>query len=286
MEPLKDWYRYVDSVSRPSRRITGEEPEPAAWRPWLGAADAEDGPEEVVGPCDVPVLDLSSTVGRLPEALLPGGPEFQDETIDDELEPISQFTIPEFHPPEFAVEIPRFLMLGGSPPEPEPATEVPDSPGDRRIIEAERELAEAGAKGGAAAPAPAEEAAPEEPLPSLSPEPTWDEDGPRPTRHWDLLSQIRTREVAQNSYKKTFEETREQLLQRLMDPPLTLEETARLLGVCPTTVRRYTNKGLLRHFRTQGNQRRFRLSDVAEFLNSRADEIEADAQADRAAGLQ
>ena len=105
-------------------------------------------------------------------------------------------------------------------------------------------------------------------------------------RHWDLLCQIRSHDVAQNSYKSTFRETREELVQRLLDPPLTLEETARLLGVCPTTVRRYTNKGQLRHFRTTGNQRRFRLSDVLEFLESRATEIEADAQADRAAGLE
>lgn len=74
-------------------------------------------------------------------------------------------------------------------------------------------------------------------------------------------------EVAQNSYGQ-FKETREELLQRLLDPQLTLEETARVLDVCPATVRRYTNRGLLRHFRTPGNQRRFRLSDVLAFLES------------------
>lgn len=75
-------------------------------------------------------------------------------------------------------------------------------------------------------------------------------------------------EVAQRSYKP-FKETREQLLERLLDPELTLEETARLLNCCPTTVRRYTNKGILKHIRTGGNQRRFKLSDVLEFLESR-----------------
>jgi hypothetical protein len=49
-------------------------------------------------------------------------------------------------------------------------------------------------------------------------------------------------------------------------------------------VRRYTNKGLLQHFRTSGNQRRFRLSDVLEFLDARSAEIEADARADQEAG--
>lgn len=74
-------------------------------------------------------------------------------------------------------------------------------------------------------------------------------------------------EVAQNSYS-VFKETREELLQRLLDPQLTLEDTARILNVCPTTVRRYTNRGLLKHVRTAGNQRRFRLSDVLSFMES------------------
>ena len=74
-------------------------------------------------------------------------------------------------------------------------------------------------------------------------------------------------EVAQRSYG-SFRETREELLQRLLDPQLSLEDAARILNVCPTTVRRYTNRGLLKHYRTAGNQRRFRLSDILEFLES------------------
>jgi excisionase family DNA binding protein len=70
---------------------------------------------------------------------------------------------------------------------------------------------------------------------------------------------------------RTFEETREQLIQRLADPTLTLEETARLLDVCTATVRRYANRGHLPHHRTVGQQRRFRLSDVVLFLERRAD---------------
>ncbi|MHB0997929.1 MAG: MerR family transcriptional regulator [Armatimonadota bacterium] len=76
-------------------------------------------------------------------------------------------------------------------------------------------------------------------------------------------------EVAQNSYKG-FKETRDELLNRLLDPHISLEDAARILNVCPTTVRRYTNKGLLKHYRTAGNQRRFRLSDVLAFMNSHA----------------
>jgi len=75
------------------------------------------------------------------------------------------------------------------------------------------------------------------------------------------------RKVVQESSKR-LEETRGELLQRLLDPQISLEEAARILNVCPTTVRRYTNRGLLKHFRTPGNQRRFRLSDVLAFLES------------------
>jgi len=69
-------------------------------------------------------------------------------------------------------------------------------------------------------------------------------------------------------------ESREQLLARLLDPVLTLEEAAQVLNVCPTTVRRYTNKGLLQHYRTTGNQRRFRLSHVLSFLGEIGGSIE------------
>jgi excisionase family DNA binding protein len=85
-------------------------------------------------------------------------------------------------------------------------------------------------------------------------------------RYAQRLRQVPTGEVAQNSYKLPFKETRAELIERLLDPPLSLEDTARLLGVCPTTVRRYTNRGLLQHYRTPGNQRRFRLSAVLAFL--------------------
>lgn len=84
-------------------------------------------------------------------------------------------------------------------------------------------------------------------------------------KHIQILFGQMPQEIAQNSYKQ-FKETRETLIERLLDPILSLEESARILNVCPTTVRRYTNRGALRHFRTAGNQRRFRLSDVLAFL--------------------
>ena len=99
----------------------------------------------------------------------------------------------------------------------------------------------------------------------------WD----RLPRHIQLLVGQPPKEVAQRSYKR-FKESREELIARLLDPPLSLEEAARILNVCPTTVRRYTNRGMLRHFRTVGNQRRFRLSDVLAFLESAARQVGAD----------
>lgn len=69
--------------------------------------------------------------------------------------------------------------------------------------------------------------------------------------------------------RERVEETREQLVQRLTDPVLSLEEAAVLLDVCPTTVRRYTNRGVLKCYRTPGNQRRFRLSEIMSFMERR-----------------
>jgi excisionase family DNA binding protein len=98
-------------------------------------------------------------------------------------------------------------------------------------------------------------------------------------QHMAMLLRIPTNEVAQNSYKSPFRETREDLIGRLLDPQLTLEEAARMLGVCPTTVRRYTNRGMLHCHRTPGNQRRFRMSDVLQFLEQYGDRIDRAAEA-------
>jgi len=61
-------------------------------------------------------------------------------------------------------------------------------------------------------------------------------------------------------------ETRQELMQRLLNPELTVREAAILLNVCPATIRRYTNCGALRCHRTPGRQRRFYLSDVLAFI--------------------
>jgi len=101
-------------------------------------------------------------------------------------------------------------------------------------------------------------------------------------------------EVAQFSYKRPFPESRRELISRLLDPILSLEETARLLNVCPTTIRRYTNKGILSHYRKEPErtgdveateretrQRRFRLSDILAFLEAQQTALAADRQSAR-----
>ena len=103
------------------------------------------------------------------------------------------------------------------------------------------------------------------------------------------------REVAQSSYKRPFQEKRAELIARILDPVLSLEDTARLLNVCPTTVRRYTNKGILTHYRKEPErpsantteretrQRRFRLSDILTFLETQQTALESDRLQERVA---
>lgn len=104
--------------------------------------------------------------------------------------------------------------------------------------------------------------------PELAPPLTSDEFWRLAPRHVRTLIAMGQDDTVQNSYKRQFKESRLALIERILDPTLSLEETARLLNVCPTTVRRYTNKGLLRHQRTPGDQRRFKLSDVLSFMEA------------------
>ncbi len=85
-------------------------------------------------------------------------------------------------------------------------------------------------------------------------------------RNLEFLAKFYNDEVTANYYSHGFKESRSELIRRLIDPELTLEEVSRLLGVCPATIRRYTNKGWLEHHRTKGGQRRFRLSALAKHV--------------------
>ena len=96
-----------------------------------------------------------------------------------------------------------------------------------------------------------------------------------------VLQKIRAEDSLRGAEPDDENERRQGLLEKLLNPELTLEETAHLLKVCPTTVRRYTNQGILKHHRKglegvspteaesfKTKQRRFRLLDVLEFLDS------------------
>lgn len=87
-------------------------------------------------------------------------------------------------------------------------------------------------------------------------------------RNISFLSSFFDDKVTSNYYRGEFKESRQELIRRLLDPELSLEEVSRLLGVCPATVRRYTNRGWLEHHRTKGGQRRFRLTGVAKFVEN------------------
>jgi excisionase family DNA binding protein len=250
MRSLAEWYRYVDQVSRPANR-DDEHLEPViGWRPWLDPVEPEETP--AAAPIrSVPDLSELFAGAVNADANSPAQHRFEDLTVHDELPAIPDFRVPDLQAPTFELSVVRW-------------GEMPDLCQPEEEAES-RELAEMGAKGGAIAPATTASRIKASP-------------------NWDLLAQIRGEKEAEAGRGRTGE-SRQELIERLVDPTLSLEETAVILGVCSTTVRRYTNKGILRHFRTKGNQRRFRLSDVVEFMDTRAAEIQADGEADRAAAL-
>lgn len=159
---------------------------------------------------------------------------------------------------------PRPLTTGPIPPKPidlpkiQSRVEMPLPP---KPTPAPKPIAEEPVVERIAAEKPVVEQLPEPADADSAAQANWD----RVPHHLQTLFGSTNQEIAQNSYK-AFKETREELIQRLLDPTVSLEEAARILNVCPTTVRRYTNRGVLQHYRTAGNQRRFKLSDVLVFM--------------------
>lgn len=64
--------------------------------------------------------------------------------------------------------------------------------------------------------------------------------------------------------RPTIRELLDDLSGQLQDRTVTVQDVATVFGVHPTTVRRWADAGLLKSFRTPGNQRRFWLSDVRD----------------------
>lgn len=83
------------------------------------------------------------------------------------------------------------------------------------------------------------------------------------------ISKTRPRTLEPDDSRQAMrDESREEIIERLMNPTINLEEAAKIMGVCKATVRRYTAMGILPHYRTPGNQRRFKLTDVIQFLEN------------------
>ena len=286
MESLKDWYRYVDRMSRPAgAREAGEDDVPSQpWRPWMetpGPAAAAlqplergETPSPAGDPSSLEALEqsilpaLGRRMGRRTGAFSPARVEFEDLTVNDTLEPMPLFGDLALEAPAFEVSIPSLVR---SKSEDDSRSAPPALVSAELAPDPSQASAAAGAGGLESGPEPAR-AAPStlrEGATAAEPRSTASTPPGGAMRNWELLAQIRGRHLAPGGYKPPLQESREELVQRLLDPELTLEETARLLDVCTTTVRRYTNRGLLRHFRTPGNQRRFRLSDVMEFMENR-----------------
>src|SRR5512139_777901 len=61
-----------------------------------------------------------------------------------------------------------------------------------------------------------------------------------------------------------------------MDELLTTNDVARLAGVGPTAVKRWTDAGFIRCIRTAGGHRRFPRTDVETFLRGRGEDAKAD----------
>ena len=72
---------------------------------------------------------------------------------------------------------------------------------------------------------------------------------------------VRVTDDAKDSLGLTVEETKKRNTAEL-------HEAAKIMGVCKATVRRYTAKGVLPHYRTPGNQRRFKLNDIIAFIEN------------------
>lgn len=70
--------------------------------------------------------------------------------------------------------------------------------------------------------------------------------------------------------RRPITESREEIIRRLLDPELSLHEAAAVLNLSKATVRRYTDHGKLPCLRTEGGQRRFRLSALLVFLDDQS----------------
>ena len=242
---LTDWYRYLES------QFADDEPEPQPSEPLAEASvhDTRATPQSAAEPPPAAPNPPTPTAAAQPPSSPPPPVQGRDALVSIRV-------------PDFAEFVPLIEQeLGRRPsaapaatpaqPEPSPAPSEPPSDGPRL-----RKRKRRGKK----------------PSPEAVVPPEADELWAKLPQYLRYLAEWTDDDGVTRKYYpvRGRDESREELIARLTDPVLTLEETARLLGVCPATVRRYTDRGWLRCFRTEGNQRRFRLSDIVAFLEEQA----------------
>ncbi|BCW98957.1 MAG: hypothetical protein KatS3mg024_1784 [Armatimonadota bacterium] len=260
-------------------------PEIEEFLPFLKETDGKDAvkPEAAAAPAQPPVTTAKPSAAPAP-SIAPeaatGGRIGGDASTQGTRQPATPVQKPS---PESAAATPEHKATPAPATPPTGTAAQAEQPAVRKSPEEriEKPVPPPATQPAGAAKAPATAARPQRPAPRPAPaappvreagveeeeqaaEPVWN----RLPAHLQAFASMQVEEVAQRSYKRGFRESRQELLARLLDPPLSLEEAARILNVCPTTVRRYTNRGLLPHFRTAGNQRRFRFSDIVAFMES------------------
>ncbi len=233
---LTEWYRYLES------QFADDEPEPQHAQP---SAEA-------------PAHDTSETPQSAAESS-PDAPKSPTPTGTAATTPTTprKEALVSIRVPDFTEFVPIIVQeLGSREPEtpnpPEPAAASTELPAEGPRLRKRKRRSK-------------------KPSPEAIVPPEADELWAKLPRYLRYLAEWTDDSVTRKYYPvRGRDESREELIARLTDPVLTLEETARLLGVCPATVRRYTDRGWLRCFRTEGNQRRFRLSDIVAFLEEQA----------------
>ena len=106
-EALKEWYRYVDSVSRQPRRFRIDAEEERPWRPWLDE-DENQPPNGIQGLTELPGLSIALAPSQLAEARVTASKSFEDPTLHDELPPVQEHSLPQFSTPSFDLRAPVF----------------------------------------------------------------------------------------------------------------------------------------------------------------------------------
>jgi len=269
---LSDWYRYLESQFVEGERAVQEGQPPS--QP-TAHAGSEMPPPASASP---EPADLSQPVSALPEPSEQSQPASHTEREAPHAEPPlgraqEAYALVSLRIPDFLAFVPLLREELGLP-----APEVPPAQAAVSVAETRDTSRETEPKARLRKHRP-KQTDPEQLIP-----PQMDEIWAKLPRYLRYLAEWSDDSVTDKYYPVRGRESREELIARLTDPVLSLEDVARLLGVCPATVRRYTNRGWLRHFRTEGNQRRFRLSDIVAFLEEQIRRVPPSSRAKRSSG--